>query len=174
MGNKFSAIKRLFNKRGEFGHGIQLRQVSFQRLLHGRNHYLLQPVGLNLLALGVVAQQRRNPVDTYFGSLFEEPLDAFDVFGWGNGNMNTEVSLAVFQLRMNHLYRATLRIRIVNQCMKKTSAPIDKRYLIAFFEPQYPHTMFRFGFVERVNRTFQIRRVKNVHIYSFLGLRNQR
>ena len=73
------------HKRPEILQLIQLRQPRLARLLQGADGNFLQPLQLQLAALGAGAAQEADALHAHFHGLFHEPLHAVEVFGGRHG-----------------------------------------------------------------------------------------
>ena len=74
----------------EAGGGVDGGGAGFERLLHGAEGYAVEPFGLEVHPLGVVAEEGGDAVDADFDGLLDQPFEAGGVLGGGYGEMEEE------------------------------------------------------------------------------------
>lgn len=142
MGYAFQRVFMIFHKLRERGHRVKRGEVGFQRLFHGGNDHLFQSVRFDDFPFRVFAKQRGDFVDPYFRAFLEEPFDALDVFGRGDGDVYAEIPLPVMFFFLDASDFTALGIRLDDLAGVESSFAVNERYLVTRLEAKHFDTVF--------------------------------
>lgn len=95
MGDEFQPLSVPMNEIREGSQWMKHRQIGFQRLFHGRDDNFLEPVVLDDLAFGMLAEQGGNFIYTDFCGFFKKPFQPFDILGGSDGHVQVKIPFPV-------------------------------------------------------------------------------
>lgn len=144
-------------------HFVDLRQNGFQRLLHGRDGDFFEAVGLDFLALGTVAAQGHNAVDTDLDKLLDKPLHAVVVLCRGDSHSDAVGPYLRQRDSLDNLDAGALGMGHGEAAAVEIAAAVNNLEHVAGLHAQDSHGMLRIALGERRGCQY----VRSIEPYHF-------
>ena len=126
----------------EGGGWVYERTRGFEGLFHSTECYLVQPVGLEGTALGMVAEDGGDAVDTYFDGFFDKPFESGVVLWRGYGNMQLEGASAVVGEAFDNLHLAGGGVGVGNESAAHDAVASGDPDFVAYIHAENPDAVF--------------------------------
>ena len=163
MGDQLQSRERLADQRLERGHLLQSGVVGLERLFDGRGDYLRFAVGFDRPAFAAGRLEGDDRADSYLGGFFQEPLEALDLLGRGDGEGQIVREFPVFAFDGADADRAAARVVLLDAAGEEVPPSVGDVEQVAPAQPQHPHAVFRLLFLQRVVGTGYVGGIKELH-----------